>query len=185
MRKLVLTLAVSLAALAGGAHAQAPSGSGPDIHVRLGPVLEKRTTEFGVRELDDLRADLRDQVTHALARSSAAPARVELVIEDAAPNRPTMEQMGRTPGLSLRSVGVGGARVSGVITYANGSTRPLRYQWYETDITQERAASTWSDAERSFGFLADQLGRGRVPDAYQGPGPSADGGSFGYPRRGY
>ncbi len=181
MRMLALAAALSLVTLAGGAHAQAA----PDVHVTLGPVLEKRTAEFGVRELDDLRADLRDEVTRTLARSGKAPTRVDLVIEDAAPNRPTMEQMSRTPGLSLRSVGVGGARVSGVVTYADGAARPLRYQWYETDITQERAASTWSDAQRSFGLLADQLGRGRVPDAYQGPGPSADGGSFGYPRRGY
>ena len=125
MRMLALAAALSLAAMAGGAHAQ----TAPNINVTIGPGLQHREAEFGPRELDQLRDDLRDQVTRTLARSAAAPARIDLVIEDAAPNRPTMEQMSRTPGLSLRSVGVGGARVSGVVTDVSGGARPVRYQW--------------------------------------------------------
>jgi hypothetical protein len=180
MRTLAVALTLSLAAVAGGASAQ----PGPRVTVSVGSLLQSKIKSYGQREVDQLRADLGDSVSRALAHSAAAPARVDLVIEDAQPNRPTFEQMGRTPGLSLRSVGVGGARISGTVTTADGAVRPIRYQWYETDITQEQAAGTWSDADRAFDWLASDLARGKAPDTYTGPGPDPHGGRFGYPFNG-
>jgi len=185
MRRLALMLGLSLAALggplAGTTHAQSPQSQGPQISIVIGPALQAKAKDFGPQELDTLRDDLRQEVTHAFAHASSAPARVDLVIEDATPNRPTFAQLGRTVGLSMHSVGVGGARVSGMVTGQDGSSRPLRYQYYETDLREERGADTWSDADRSFMMLANDLRHGQVSDRYTGPGPSHDGGHFGYP----
>lgn len=182
MRRLALVLGISLAALAGGAHAQqGPQTSGPLINVSIGPALQARAKEFGARDLDDLRGDLRDEVTRAFAHARYVPARVDLVIEDATPNRPTFAQLSRSTGLSMRSVGVGGARVTGTLVGPDGATRPIRYQYFETDLREERGASTWSDADRSFMMLAGELAGGHVPDKFIGPGPQQHGGHFGYP----
>ena len=179
MRKFALMIGLSLAAAAGGVHAQ----GGPRVHVNIGPQLERRAGDLGREELQTLREDLRGEVERTLARRASPIVNLDLTIEAAQSNRPTMEEMARNPGLSLRSVGVGGARVSGVATFADGHTQPIRYQWYETDIQNERASGTWSDAGRSFMFLANDLAEGRVPDAYRGPGPSGTGG-FGRPWHG-
>lgn len=172
MRGIALVIGLSLAAMASGASAQ----GGPRVQVSIGPVLEQRANDYGPEELQILREDLRREVERTLARSGSPIIGADLVIEDAQPNRPTLNELSRTPGLSLRSVGVGGARVSGVVTFADGRTRPLRYQWFETDIRNEVAANTWSDAERSFMYLANDLADGRIPERYQGPGPAGRGG---------
>ncbi len=175
MNKIALLLGLSLATTAGAAIAQ----SAPAVTVGVGAMLQDKARSYGAREVEDLRKDLGDEMSRTLGKSPAAPVRLDLVIEDAVPNRPTFKQMGEEPGLSLRSIGVGGARVSGTATFADGSTRPIHYQWYETDLFNEHAAGTWSDADRSFMYLADELQRGRTPDRYTGPGPSKEAGRFG------
>lgn len=181
MRRIALVLGLSLTTLSGAMASAALAQSAPAVTVGVGPMLQDKTRSYGERDVEDLRKDLGDEMSRALGKNPAAPVRLDLVIEDAVPNRPTFKQMGQQPSLSLRSIGVGGARISGTATFADGSTRPIRYQWYETDITSERAANTWSDADRSFMYLADQLQRGKTPDRYTGPGPSKDAGKFGYP----
>lgn len=179
MRRLALILSLSAAAVAGAAHAQ--PGYGPQITVTPGALLQSKAANYGPRELDYLTKELRSDVARAVSRSPAPPRRIDLVIEDAQPNRPTFAQLGRSIGMSLRSVGVGGAQISGTITAADGSVRPIRYQYYEDDIGQERAANTWSDAERVFDTVADQIASGRLSMAYSGQGPQPRGGEFGYP----
>ena len=102
------------------------------------------------------------------------------MIEDATPNRPTFDQLGRTVGLSYRSIGLGGARVSGVATFADGSQRPFKEQFYETDLRDDRGADTWYDANRAFDQVAYDIGRGKYRMDYAGPGPTGSG-HFGYP----
>jgi hypothetical protein len=184
MRKFVLAGALSLAALSSGALVDtATAQTAPAVTVGVGQMLAKNTEDFGAREVDGLRKDLGDEITHALKHNPAI-ARVDLVIEDAKPNRPTFDQLSRTIGLSMTSIGVGGARISGTVTMADGSVRPIRYQWYETDLHNDRGASTWFDADKSFGYLADELRNGKAPDKYTGPGPTPNGGHFGYPFNG-
>jgi hypothetical protein len=183
MRRLALVLGISLAVLGGAAHAQQPMG-GPRISVSIGPALQARADDFGSSELQDLRNDLTEEVTRAFAHARYTPARIDLVIEDATPNRPTFAQLSRSTGLSMRSVGVGGARITGTLVGPDGVARPIRYQYFETDLWDERGATTWSDADRSFMMLADQLAGGHVPDKFIGPGPQPHGGHFGYPYTG-
>ena len=94
--------------------------------------------------------------------------RLDLVLEDARPNRPTFAMLSRNTGLSLQSVAIGGATVTGA-AYGPSGVQPLTFSWYETDLRNEVGAATWSDAGRAFQFLASQLSRGRVPTRL-GPG---------------
>ena len=147
---------VSLAVLAGAgaAHAQ-------QVSVAIGPKLQEKAENLGQRELDFLAHDLQRTVETRLARAGM-PGRVELVIVDAKPNRPTLEQLGDRPGLSPWSFGIGGATIEGAMVGPDGSRTPLSYRWYESDITWAQHSSTWADAERAFDKFANRLVSGRL-----------------------
>ena len=87
---------------------------------------------------------------------------LDLVIEDAVPNRPTMQQMSNKPGLSYQSFGVGGAMVGGVLTTTDGRQIEVGYRWYETDIRWAVSAGTWSDAQSTFDRFARRLVNGQA-----------------------
>lgn len=156
-----LSTALVAAAAAFGAHA-APSGVA-SITIEVGPELADKTDVVSARDLDFLKAELRESLERELARSGAlAPdgGTLTVVIEDATPNRPTMRQMTKTPGLSFESRGVGGATLSGTLVSADGVSTPISYRWYEYDIRNTVAAGTWSDAETTFDRFARKLARG-------------------------
>lgn len=161
--------AVALAALsAAPSYAQAPAG--PEVQVRVGTQLAAKTADYGERELAFLNT--------ALARSLRARAgkggwtRLDLVLEDAVPNRPTLAMQSRNVSLSQSSVSVGGAEVTGTAFGPRGP-QPLRFSWWETDLRNEVGAGVWTDAERAFDILGGELGRGRVPDRLQGVRPTS------------
>jgi len=159
---LTATLAASAAAFAVQA---APLGPVADINITIGPKLQEQADEYGQRDLDYLVADLRDSVETALARTgslSPAGGTLDLVIEDAVPNRPTMRQMSIKPSLSYESFGIGGARIGGVLTTADGQKIPVGYRWYETDIRWSTAAGTWMDAQNTFDRFARRLANGEA-----------------------
>lgn len=155
MRIAALTLAAALG-LAGAAAAQAPI-----VSVAIGPKLQEKAETYGQRELDYLARDLQSSVETRLARAGQT-GRYELVIVDAKPNRPTFEQLGDRPGLSPQSFGIGGATVEGLHIAADGSRTPIRYKWYESDITWTQHTSTWGDAETAFNKLGSRLAKGQL-----------------------
>ena len=177
MRNLALILCVS--ALASTAYGQ--QAYSPQITVKPGVLLQSKAASYGPSELDYLIKELTGDVTRAVSRTAAPPQRIDLVIEDAEPNRPTSAQLIGSIGLPASSVDVGGARVSGTVTNADGSVHPIRYQYYEDDLSEEIGASTWNDAERAFDKVSRQIASGRLSTAYIGPGPTVEGGRFGYP----
>ena len=126
MRTLTLA-AVALLASSGAALA-APAS----VNVTVGPELQlKAQKTLGVRDIDDLAKSLQGDVEKRLAKTGAFDgARIDLVLVDAQPNRPTFEQLSRTPGLSLRSFGIGGARIEGRAVAADGAVTPLAYDYY-------------------------------------------------------
>jgi hypothetical protein len=149
--RLILTGAV-LAALASPALAQS-------VEVRIGQTPADRAEEYGARDIEHLLARLDAQAEAALVRSGRYPgARMELVIEGAVPNRPTFEQLADRPGLSMESIGIGGAEISGDTLLADGPRIPVAYRWFETSIANVGAAATWSDADRAFRRFAQRLG---------------------------
>lgn len=159
----VLFPAALLAVAAVPASAQAIS----DVTVRLSPELQKKAAEenFGDRDLARLTADLERRTEAALRRSgrlSADGGRLDVVVEDLEPTRPTFEQMGAKPGLSYDSVYTGRVRVGGEYVAPDGAKKPLDYD-YEGDIRWSAYGTTWSDAERGIDRFADKVGRGDLP----------------------
>jgi hypothetical protein len=133
------------------------------VTVSVGPELQKKFDKtYGVREAAMLTADLQSSVEKALTRRAALDgARVELVLTDVKPNRPTFKQMADTPGLSMESFGIGGAAITGRVVAADGTESPIDYSWYETDIRQSYGNWIWHDAEWTFDRFARRLARGQ------------------------
>ena len=152
-------LAISAAALL--ASATAALAAPAYVSVAVAPELQKTFEKtYGVREAERLTADLQSSVEKTLARSGAHDgARIELVLTDVKPNRPTFKQLSDTPGLSMQSFGIGGAAIKGKIVAADGSETPLSYRWYESDIRQTSYNWIWSDAEWTFDRFARKLAR--------------------------
>ena len=153
-------IALSVAALL--ASATTALAAPATVSVAIGPELQTKAEKtYGVREVRDLADDLRSSVERSLARTGAMEnTRIELTLVDAKPNRPTFRQLGDTPGLSMESFGIGGATIEGRIVRADGSTAPLAYRWYETDIRQVYGHATWTDANWTFNRFARRLARG-------------------------
>lgn len=138
---------VSLALLAA-----APAAFAADIQVRYSDEFQEKLTEdYGPREGEKLTEDIRKDLERELAKANIDPARIDVVIEDAQPNRPTMQQMSDKPGLDmLRSKSLGGMDLSGTAYDAAGTpVGTLQYDWYETNLENVMAAGVWSDAGRA------------------------------------
>lgn len=162
MRILMFAVFAALG-LVGSALAE-PLSTVSSVEVTLSPALrEKAAKEYGLKEVDRLAVELRKDVERQLERTGVlAGGRVELILVDVKPNRPTMKQMGDKPGLSYQSFGVGGAQIEGKAIAVDGAVTPIRYRWYETDIRDSWYQSTWADAEHAFDRFARGLGRGAV-----------------------
>jgi hypothetical protein len=156
------TLAIAAAALL--ASATAALAAPASVSVTIGPKLQdKAVKELGVREVNDLAAQLQTTVQRRLAKTGAYDgARIELVLADAKPNHPTFKQMSDRPGLAYQSFGVGGAEIEGRATAANGTVTPLAYKYYESDIRWAHIGGTWADADGTFQRFAYDLGRGQA-----------------------
>lgn len=164
MRTLPLIAAAAIT-LAGAPAAQAYSDpAGPEVTVVIGPELQKQAEEtYGVRDVRELAAELQRDVQRELARTGVLEGgRVELVLVDAVPNRPTFKQLSDKPGLSFMSFGVGGAKIEGKLIAADGSVTPVTYRWYESDIRNAPYSTTWSDANWTIDRFARRVGRGEV-----------------------
>lgn len=167
MRRTCLALLSGFLLLAAGAPAAAdrtrpqPSAT---VSVTLSEALrEKAVSTYGLAEIEALAEELEGDVARELSRTGVMiGGRVELVLEDAKPNRPTRKEMSDRPGLSFRSFSVGGARITGRTVSFDGKVTPIRYDWYATDITDARHGSVWADAERTFDSFARRLSRGQL-----------------------
>ena len=149
----------------------------PDVTVTAGQALQDKSGDYGFEEIDGLTRQLASVVGRAVARSHApnAPVRLQLVLQDATPNRPTATELGRNAGLSLRSIGLGGAWIDGSATMADGRKVSIGYSFYETDLRNELGPTTWSDAERAFDMLAARLAKGDLPQrASPDPAPKSN-----------
>jgi hypothetical protein len=152
----------SLAALAAGSAMAAPLSTVGSVEVSISPELQKKAADdLGVQDVDRLAAELRRHVTRELERTGVlAGGRMELVLTDVRPNRPTFRQLGNQPGLSYESYGIGGATIDGQAISVTGEVTPIHFQWYESDIRQAWTKSTWSDANYAFHRFAYRYGRG-------------------------
>ena len=154
---------VSALLLLGAAQPALAAPAVSEVKVSIGSPLAQKVDDIGSRDLDILAAELRRSVERKLPPRPGGGT-LNLVIEDAKPNRPTPQQMSNTPGLSLDSFGVGGARITGDYVDPAGKTTPIAYSWWETDIRWARYGSTWHDAESAFDRLAERLAKDQFSD---------------------
>lgn len=136
------------------------------VNVAIGADLRSEEVRYGAQEDDVLSHMLTADVARAAAKGGFS--RLDLVIEYARPNRPTVNQLALNPGLSFESLAVGGATISGSVYGADGVARPLKFSWYQSDFGEERGAGIWYDADRAFQLLSVELAHGRVSDRYSG-----------------
>lgn len=143
--------------------------------VTLAPVA--LSAEFQARLDDELgareRQELEDMVVRLVSREltrhgadvrAGAPTTVEITLIDADPNRPTFEELSRTPGLSMgMSVSTGGAELSATLRSADGHVLSEVSHRYYTQSLNDMVGSpnTWTDAHRAISRFARKVG-----DAY-------------------
>ena len=159
------TTAIATFAVAGALLAAAPALAAPaTVSVTVSPELqEKADKSLGQRDVRDLARDLQASVERRLAKTGAFDGhRIDLVLTDARPNRPTFKQMADRPGLSYESFGTGGASIEGQAIAPNGHVTPLSYAYYESDIRYARYGGAWADAESTFDRFAHRLSRGQL-----------------------
>jgi hypothetical protein len=139
--------------------ASAPVAAAQDFAlgaVTFSPELQMEfANDFGVRESPVLVRAVEHALSSEMARrghdlGASAAVTIEVTIVDAAPNRPTMEQLVDRPGLSLQSISTGGAEIKATIRDADGrilaEVEHRRFDQFE-ELTG--AESTWSSARRA------------------------------------
>ncbi len=144
--------------------AAAPAMAEPaSINVTLGAELQHKAKDLGPREVQEQADRLAYVVQQALSRDGALDgARIDLVLTDIRPNRPTFEQLVSRPGLDgHRSRSTGGATIEGQITTADGRVLPVQYDWYSSHLGDVSGIGVWQDADRAYRRLAVNLAAGR------------------------
>jgi hypothetical protein len=159
MRHFAFLAPLAAALAVAGAAAAQPSA----VIVTVSPDFAKTAAELGQRDVQQQVDDLTRTVQRTLtARHALDGARIELVITDLKPNRPTIQQLNDKPGLDMmRSISIGGAAVEGTITTATGEVQPVKYDYYSNTLADVQGFTTWQDASTAFDRLARNLAEGR------------------------
>jgi len=150
-------LFASLAALA-----LLPVAAATEVNVSFSEdFTEDLADDYGTREGEKLTKDVIEDLEAAFKKSGVAPARVDVTIENAKPNRPTMEQVRQKPGLDMfRSKSLGGMDLTGIAYDADGNViGELSYDWYEFDLRNVVASGTWTDANRASRRFAKKMAK--------------------------
>ncbi|MGI4817457.1 MAG: hypothetical protein ACRYFE_02960 [Janthinobacterium lividum] len=144
--------------MAGSAWAQPEA-----VSVTIAPEFASDAQKLGQREVDQQVSDIIRTVERTLTRQDALDgAKIDLVIKDLKPNRPTIQQLSDRPGLdAMRSLSIGGASFEGTVTLADGTVQPVKYSYYSPTIRDAVGATTWHDASRAYDRLANNLANGR------------------------
>ncbi|MEE2930079.1 MAG: hypothetical protein VX599_05160 [Pseudomonadota bacterium] len=120
---------------------------------------EELADNYGEREGEELTEDIVDDLERAFARAGVTPARVDITIVNAKPNRPTFQQMRDEPGLDpFRSISIGGMKLTGTAYDADGNVLASQeYGWFENDILDVIGSGVWTDANRASRRFAKKL----------------------------
>ena len=164
MRRLAFFAPLAATLAVAGAAATQPLATGPEVTVTIGGRLTDEVENLGGRDVRRQADELAGTVRRELARRGAYPgARVNLVLVDLKPNRPTYQQASDKPGLSIiDSISIGGAAIEGEIITADGERLPVRYSRYSNSIDEVWGFGTWQDAERAYDRLASNMVAGRL-----------------------
>jgi len=141
-----------------------PGSVAPEVTVTIGADLQDEIVKLGERDVTRQVNELADTVRTQLAREGAYPgARINLVLTDLKPNRPTFQQTSDRPGLSVfDSVSIGGATIEGEVITADGQRLPVRYSRYSSSIRDVIGYAVWQDAGNAYRRLASNISTGRL-----------------------
>ena len=122
---------------------------------------EELADNYGEREGEKLTEDILKDLEHAFEKAGVDPAKVDVEIVDAKPNRPTFEQISNEPGLdAFRSISIGGMELVGTAYDADGNVLATQeYEWFENNIRDVVGSSTWTDANRASRRFASRLAK--------------------------
>lgn len=136
----------------------------PRVTVILGPDVQARVEDLGEREVARQADRLAEVVGRALARTDRYDdAEVRLTLTELKPNRPTFEQVARTPGLSaIHSLSIGGAAIAFEVIQPNGERATGQLDYFSHTLAEVRGFSTWQDADRAYMRVAARLASGRI-----------------------
>lgn len=156
--RIALMVGATTALSAGAAMAQPEA-----VLVTLGPEVVREAPKLGQNDVDQQVADLVRRIETTLTRRDVLNgATIELVLTDLRPNRPTMQQLADRPGLDpIRSLSIGGAAVEGTVTTADGTVEQVKFKYYTPTLQDAVGTTVWSDANRAFDRLANNLAAGR------------------------
>lgn len=143
-----------------GALAILPTAAATEVAVTYSDdFAEELADNYGEREGEALTEDIIDDIDHAFSRAGVSPARVDIVIVNAKPNRPTLEQLSAKPGLdAFRSISLGGMELTGTAYDADGNVLATQeYGWFENNIRDVVGSATWTDANRASRKFAKKL----------------------------
>lgn len=143
-----------------GALAILPTAAATEVAVTFSDEFAEELAEtYGEREGERLQEDVIEDLDRAFAKAGVSPARVDVTIVDAKPNRPTFEQLSDRPGLdSVRSISIGGMELTGTAYDAEGNVVATQeYEWFESDIRQVFGRAVWGDANRASRRFATRL----------------------------
>lgn len=143
-----------------GALALLPVAAATEVAVSYSDdFAEELTDNYGEREGERLTRDISDDLDKAFEKAGVTAARVEVVIIDAKPNRPTFEQLSATPGLdAIRSISIGGMELSGTAYDADGNVLATQdYEWFQNNIRDVIGFGTWGDANRASRRFAKKM----------------------------
>ncbi len=150
----------TLAATALATLALALPASALTVDAKVSPEFQKKLDDdIGAREAATLTEAVTRKITDVFTSRGIQAEHVVVTIEDARPNRPTFQQVSDKPGLdAMRSISIGGAKVSGVAFDASGKEiGRLDYNWYETDLSNSFGTATWTDARTTFARFANRF----------------------------
>lgn len=132
----------------------------------------KFNEDYGTREIAELQRALTSALTAELGQAGGSiaesgPITIETTLVDVKPSKPTLEQVRNKPGLDpIRSISLGGAELRARIVAADGRVlNEVSYDWYESDLLNQPALTTWSDARRAIRRFADKVAEAYRPHA--------------------
>jgi len=135
-----------------GAIALLPIASATEVTVTYSDdFAEELVDNYGEREGTILSEDIIEDLDRAFEKIGVAPARVDVTIVDAKPNRPTFQQLSDRPGLdAFRSISLGGMKLAGTAYDAEGEVlTTVEYDWFENNIQHVIGSGVWTDANRA------------------------------------
>lgn len=155
--KLLVSVCASVLALGVyGTVSAKPRISPIEISISYSDKLEKEFVEnYGIREKKSIEETIRKELSDELG---ADITRAEVTVIDVKPNRPTFEQMGNKPGLSMQSFSIGGAELSGKTFDRDGKViSVVNYEYTSPSIFDARMNHTWNDADYAIYRFARRL----------------------------